>query len=255
MFIIQNVEYTLHKQYFRNFVSVKGTIWRKPTMRAPALYYYGLAAFCVVSLFVGMAHAADPAPAALNTTTIHGFGYGHSPMPRLNLSCLEQQGVTIMDVKAALDRNDTASVRKWSDACSQSLKEITGNATHRQQQKSGTGAALAEWNGTKVHTVRNLSMHSNLTGMTFGSFGGNVTHKFPVANLTLFRPGSPQNGTIMHHILNGSDAGRKKIIHPNGNTTAIKPLPDQNRRSYPSEIPKGPRSGSSSAVNSTPPRP
>ncbi|MFA6225270.1 MAG: hypothetical protein WC620_03585 [Methanoregula sp.] len=79
-------------------------------MRAPALYYYGLAAFCVVSLFVGMAHAADPTPVVINTTNTPGFGYGHSPTPRLNLSCLEQQGVTITDVKAA--QNDTASVRR-----------------------------------------------------------------------------------------------------------------------------------------------
>jgi len=222
-------------------------------MRTPALYYYGLAAFCVVSLFIGMAHAADPTPAAINTTKIHGFGYGHPPMPQLNLSCLGQQGVTMTGIKEALERNDTASVRTWRDACGQSPKGVTGNANLQKQQKFRTGIAPLERNGTKVCPARNLSEHSTITGMTPGSFDCNITHKSPVVNSTIFRRGLLSNGTIMHHALNRADINQKTPAHLNGNTTAMKPFPDQNRRPYPGEMPGGPRSGPSTAVNAIQP--
>ena len=171
-------------------------------MRTPAFYYYGLAALCVVSLFIGMAHAADPTPAAINTTKIRGFGYGHASVPQMNLSCLEQQGVTMTDVKAALERNDTASIRAWRDACRQPPNGIPGNTTHREQQKFRTGAGTPEHNGTKVYPARNLSEHSTITRMTPGFLGNNITHKSPVANSTLFRQGPQPNGTIMRHAHN-----------------------------------------------------
>lgn len=157
-------------------------------MRTPALYYYGLAALCVVSLFIGMAHAADQTTVAKNISQMHGFGYGHSTISQLNLSCLEQQGVTMMDVKAAQVRNDTALIRAWGNACRQSIKGITGNATYRQPQILRiSGIAPVNGNGTKVFPARNLSVHSPITGMTPGFFGGNFTHKSPLTNSTLSR--------------------------------------------------------------------
>ena len=56
MFIIQNVVYTLHQPYSRDFVPTDGALRRKPKMRTPSFYYFGLAVFCVVSLFIVMAH-------------------------------------------------------------------------------------------------------------------------------------------------------------------------------------------------------
>jgi hypothetical protein len=201
---------TMHPEYFRNIICRKSTIWRKLTMRAPALYYYCLAAFCVASLFIGMAHAADLTPAVTNPAKIHVSGYGNSAMPRLNFSCLEQQGVTATDVKAALKLNDTALFRKWSDTCSQSVDGISGNATHRQQQKPGTGTGTSAWNETKAFPARHLPGNGTFSGITPGSWGGNITGKHLVPGSDIRTQEKSQlNGTIMpsspmNHALNRS---------------------------------------------------
>ena len=211
-------------------------------MRTPAPYYYGLAALCVVSLFIGMAHAADLTPAAINTTKIHGIGYGHPPMPQPNLSCPEQQGVTMAGVKAALERNDTASIRTWRDTCRQPPKGISGNFTHQEQQKLRTGIAPFERNGTKVFPVRNLSEYNIIKGLAPGFMRNNNTHKSPVANSTLLRQGPLPNGTIMRHALNGADVNQKKPTRLNGNNTAMKPWTGQYNRTRSGEMPEGLRS-------------
>ena len=237
MFIIQNVEYTLHQLHSRDFVPVKGyTTEETKKMRTPAIYYYCLAALCVISLFIGMAHAAGPTTAGINTTK--GFGYGHSPMPQLNLSCLEQQGVTMTEVKAALERNDTASIRAWRDACRQPPQVIGGNVTPLKQQKLRTGIAPFERNGTKVFPARNLSEQSTIKGFAPGSFGGNMTHKSTGANSTLFRQGPVPNGTIMRHALDGTDINQKKPTRLNGNNTAVKPWAGQYNRTHSGDMPK-----------------
>ncbi len=247
MFIIQNVEYTLHKLHSRDFVPVKGyTMEETKKMRTPAIYYYCLAALCVVSLFIGMAHAADPTTVEINTTK--GFGYRHPPMPQLNISGLEQQGVTMADVKAARERNDTASIRAWRDASRQPQKGITGNVTPLKQQKLITGIAPFERNGTKVFPARNLSMQSTIKGMAPGSFGGNMTHKSPAANSTLFLQGPVSNGTIMRHALDGTDINQKKPTHLNGNNTAMKPWSGQYNRTHAGDQPKGLSSRQTAAV-------
>ena len=220
-------------------------------MRTPALYYYGLAALCVVSLFIGMAHAADLTTVAINTPKIHGIGYGHTPMPQPNLSCPEQQGVTMADVKAALERNDTASIRKWRDACRQPPKGISGNFTHWEQQKLITGIAPFERNGTKVFPVRNLSEHNIIKGMAPGFMGNNITHKSPVANSTLLRQGQLPNNTIMRHALNGADVNQKKPTRVNENNTAMKPWTGQYNRTHSGEMPEGLRSRLTATVNPT----
>lgn len=221
-------------------------------MRTPALYYCCLAALCAVSLFIGMAHAADLTPAAKITSQIHGFGSGHYVNPQLNLSCLEQQGVTMTDIQTARMRNDTASIRAWSDACRQSIKGITGNATYRLPQTLRNGIAPVDGNGMKVFPARNQSVHSSVTGMTPGFFGGNLTHKYLGANSTLPRLGSLPTGTIFHNALNGSNVGQKKATHLNRNTTVMKPFPDKHHRFFLNETLKGSRSGSTSAVNAIP---
>jgi hypothetical protein len=220
-------------------------------MRTPAIFYYGLAAFCIVSLFIGMAQAGDQTPAAVNTTKIHGFGYGRTPVPQLDLSCLLQQGVTMTDVKAALERYDIASIRTWRNSCRQSLKGIFENANQRQQQKFRSGTDPAGRNGLNLCPVRNLSEHSTITGMTPGSLGCNITQKPPAADSTLFRHEPLPNGTIMRHALNGSDVGQKKGAYMNGYATARNSSLYPNGRSYPGGMSGAPRFGSSNAVKPT----
>jgi hypothetical protein len=195
-----------------------------------------------------MAHAADPVPPGINITKIHG-GFGYPRMSHLNLSCLEQQGVTGADVKAALERNDTASLMTWRNACGQSPPGITGNARQLQQQKIRTGTVTSGRNATNVCPASNLLAQSIITGMTPGSSGCNITHKPPAADSTLFRHEPRPDVTIMRHALNGSDAGQKMGAYMNRNTSTIKPFPDKNRRSYHGEMPGGLRSGSAHAVN------
>lgn len=219
-------------------------------MRTPALYYYGLAAFCVVSLFIGLAHATDLTPASTNITKINGFGLGYPHMPQLNLSCLEQQGVTMTDVKAALERNDIASIRAWRDVCPLPPKGIYGNVTHQEQQKLRTGIAPFERNGTKVFPACNLSEHNIIKGMAPGLMGNNITCKSPVANSTLLRQGLLSNGTIMRHALNGADVNQKMPLRVNGNNTAMKPWTGQYNRTHSGEMPESLRSRSSATVTS-----
>ncbi|MDO9325841.1 MAG: hypothetical protein Q7T80_12910, partial [Methanoregula sp.] len=197
-----------------------------------------------------MGHAADLSPATVNPTTIHG-GFGPSPMPRLNLSCLEQQGVTRADVKAALDRNDTVLVRAWRDACGQSPDGISRNVSYRQLQNFRNGITPAGRNGIKDFPARNWSGQNNITEMAPGFYGGNISHRFPEGNSTLFCKGLLPNGSTLYPALNGSGMGWKNGAHPDGNQTAKKQSPLQTPRSDLREMSRGPHSGSAYAVNGT----
>ncbi|MEI8330304.1 MAG: hypothetical protein WCF90_01385 [Methanomicrobiales archaeon] len=144
-----------------------------------ALYYYALTAFCILSLFVGIGHAAAMSTAAGNLTKIHGSGNGHAPRSRINFSCLEQLGVTLADLQAAKERNDTSSFRKLLDTCRPAQAAIAGNVMYRQPKNCGKVTGSVERNGTKVFPTRNLSTHRIITGMTPESFAGNMSTNSP----------------------------------------------------------------------------
>jgi len=85
-------------------------------MKTPGIYYGVIAAFCVLTLCIGMVNAADMAQSATNCTGRHGFGHGHPPSPNEMITHLEQQGVDVTQVKTALQNGDTATVKTWFDA-------------------------------------------------------------------------------------------------------------------------------------------
>jgi len=85
------------------------------TMRTPGIYYGALAAFCVISILVGFAGAADVATPQKNGNAMHIFGHGQPPSPEDRITHIEQQGVDVSEVRTALRNGDNEAVKSWLD--------------------------------------------------------------------------------------------------------------------------------------------
>ena len=85
-------------------------------MKTPGIYYGAIAAFCVISILVGFAGAADTAVPVKNGAGIHGFGHGQPPSMEAMIDHLEQQGVDVTEVITALRNGDDEAVKAWLDA-------------------------------------------------------------------------------------------------------------------------------------------
>ena len=85
-------------------------------MKTPGIYYGLIAAFCVLTLFIGIVTAADLTQSATNCTGRLGFGHGNPPSPNEMITHLEQQGVDVTEVKTLLQNGDTDAVKAWLDA-------------------------------------------------------------------------------------------------------------------------------------------
>ena len=108
-YILQNVKYTLHIKCRAFFASTCKNNTENRIMKTPGIYYGLIAAFCVLTLCIGMANATDLTHSATNCTGRPGFGHGHPPSPNEMITHLEQQGVDVTQVKSALQNGDTAA--------------------------------------------------------------------------------------------------------------------------------------------------
>jgi hypothetical protein len=113
-FILQNVKYTLHvvrplpRQHVHTSTTMENT-----RMKTPKLIVGALVVYCIVVLLIGMANAADLTRPA---TADHFKSRAGQFAPQKIIGRLEQQGVDVTEVKAALQNHDTASVKTWLDA-------------------------------------------------------------------------------------------------------------------------------------------
>jgi hypothetical protein len=96
-------------------------------MKTPGIYYGLIAAFCVLTLCIGMVNATDLTQSATNCTGRPGFGHGHPPSPNEMITHLEQQGVDVSEAETALQNGDTDAVKAWLDAYREAHKDQMKN--------------------------------------------------------------------------------------------------------------------------------
>jgi len=87
-------------------------------MRTPGPYYAAIALFCAVCLVIGFAGATDQGgkekiPYPKNWTGKDGDAAGHPFSAEMMIARLEQRGIDVTEVKAALENGDTEAVKEW----------------------------------------------------------------------------------------------------------------------------------------------
>ena len=117
MFILLNVKDSLqnvHNQFHTRELDfgVKGT------MKTPGPYYAAVALFCAFCLVIGFAGAADQGgkekiPCPKNWTNKDGERAGQPFSAEEMITRLEEKGIDVTEVKAALANGNTDAVKKW----------------------------------------------------------------------------------------------------------------------------------------------
>jgi len=108
-------------------------------MRVPAIYYSALVIFCAMTLFVGMASAADgTAPSAQaagdsghwHAPFMHqGFDLTNTTVQQQILTKLQQKGVDTSGLQTAFQNGDTAAAKTWMQDYFQSHRPVTANSS------------------------------------------------------------------------------------------------------------------------------
>ena len=132
-------------------------------MKTPGIYYGLIAAFCVLTLCIGMVNAIDVTQTATNCTGRPGFGHGHPPSPNEMITHLEQQGVDVTEVKTALQKGDAASVQAWHNNHRVAHKDEMAKSAGRFGPDKVIGRL--EKLGIDVTTVRNALQNSDLSAV------------------------------------------------------------------------------------------
>ena len=123
-------------------------------MKTPGIYYGLIAAFCVLTLFIGIVTAADLTQSATNCTGRPGFGHGNPPSPNEMITHLEQQGVDVTEVKTAPQNGDSATVKAWFDTYREAHKDQMPNSTSRPGPEKNI--ERLEQQGVEVTEVKTL---------------------------------------------------------------------------------------------------
>jgi len=108
-------------------------------MKVPRIYYGALVLFCAMTLFVGMASAADTTQPAVTGMSGHGHWQGssmhHKPdltnttVQQQMLTRFQQQGIDTTDLQAAFQAGNMTAAREW----------IHSHSTHPAFLGKGTG--------------------------------------------------------------------------------------------------------------------
>lgn len=144
-------------------------------MKTPKIYYLALVAFSIMTLFIGMGHAADTIPPAAHPMRGHGQGYPgmnvtNAAVQQHILASLGAKGVDVSAAKTLLQKNDTAAVSTWLATYFESHKGELMNMTARfntssdipfHREKSVTMCAR-NWSGTN-RIPHNGGMEKNAT--------------------------------------------------------------------------------------------
>ena len=87
-------------------------------MKTPGQYYAAVALFCAVCLVIGFAGATDQGgkekiPCPKNWTKMAGESAGQPFSAEQMIARLEEKGIDVTEVKAALANGDTDAVKEW----------------------------------------------------------------------------------------------------------------------------------------------
>ena len=194
-------------------------------MKTPGIYYGVIAAFCVLTLCIGMVNAMDLTQSATNCTGRPGFGHGHPPSPNEMITHLEQQGVDVTQVRTALQNGDTATVKTWFENYFQAHKPQMMNRPEyprfdltnvtRQQQV----ITKLEQQGVDVTEAKTALQNGDTAAVKAWLDTYRETHKDQMPNSTS-RPGPEK--IIERLEQQGVDVTQVKTALQNGDTATVK---------------------------------
>ena len=106
-------------------------------MKTPGPYYAAVALFCAVCLVIGFAGATDQGgkekiPCPKNWTKKTGDTIGQPFSAGQMIARLEEKGIDVTEVKAALANGDTDAVKEWLDAQRSEGRPGTGCPSFRE---------------------------------------------------------------------------------------------------------------------------
>lgn len=144
-------------------------------MKTPKIYYLALVAFSIMTIFIGMVHAADMIPPSAHPMGVHGQGYPgmnvtNATMQQHILAGLEAKGADISGAETLLQNGDTAAVSTWLATYFESHKNERMNATTRFNvsagmpfhKEKGFDISAGNWSGTN-RIPHNSGMVKNAT--------------------------------------------------------------------------------------------
>jgi hypothetical protein len=113
-------------------------------MKVPKVYYGALVLFCAMTLFVGMASAADGTPLSAYSagggtgrwhvsSMHHGFDLTNATVQQQILTNLQQKGVDTSGLQSAFQSGNTTAAKEWMQ--SQFRTQMSGmNGRHHANQ-------------------------------------------------------------------------------------------------------------------------
>jgi hypothetical protein len=208
-------------------------------MKVPRIYYGALVLFCAMTLFVGMASAADTTQPAVTGMSGHGHWQGssmhHKPdltnttVQQQMLTRFQQQGIDTTDLQAAFQAGNMTAAREWMHSHT-THPAFAGNGTgHRgfdlsnttvqqqvltrfQQKGVDTTDLQAAFQAGNMTAAREW-MHSHTTHPAFA--GSGTGHRgFDLTNTTV------QQQIVTRLQQSGADVSGLQAAFQSGNTTA-----------------------------------
>ena len=114
-------------------------------MKTPKIYYFAIVIFSIITISIGMVHAADTTPLAACPMEVRGHGYPgmnvtEPAMQQHILARLDAQGVDVSTAKTLLQNSDTAAVSTWLATYFESHTGEQRNATARFSMSAGVSS-------------------------------------------------------------------------------------------------------------------
>jgi SOS response regulatory protein OraA/RecX len=201
-------------------------------MKTPGIYYGVIAAFCVLTLCIGMVNATDLTQSATNCTGRPSFGHGHPPSPNEMITHLEQQGVDVTEVKPLLQNGDSDAVKAWLDAYRESHKDQMPNSTSRPGPEKII--ERLEQQGVDVTEVKTALQNGDTATVKTWFDTYREAHKDQMPNSTS-RPGPEK--IIERLEQQGVDVTEVKTALQNGDTATVKTWFDTYREAHKDQMP------------------
>jgi hypothetical protein len=189
-------------------------------MKVPRIYYLALAAFSIMTLFIGMVHAADMTQPPARAMGIHGHGFPgmnvtNSSMQQHILAGLEAKGVDVSAAKTLLQNNDTTGVSTWLATYFAGHKDERMNMTSRFNGSAGIpfpGEKSGNISAMKTAFHGNTTAGANWLGTRLQPHNGGVGKNATRCNSTAIIGDLEKKGV---------DVSAVKTALQNGDVTAV----------------------------------
>jgi hypothetical protein len=189
-------------------------------MKAPRIYYLALAVFSIMTLFIGMVHAADMTQPPARVMGIRGHGFPgmnvtNASVQQHILAGLEAKGVDVSAAKTLLQTNDTSGVSTWLATYFAGHNNERLNMTSRFNGSAGIRFPTEKSDNLSVMKTAfhsNAAAGSNWSGTRLQPHNGGVGKNTTRCNSTAIISDLEKKGV---------DVSSVKTALQNGDVTAI----------------------------------